>query len=484
MNINQLIAAGIQQPRFESPLNMMAQLSQIEAAREANALRQAQMQRLQRQEQQENELGALLASGAPLTVQSIGRFGKSGLDVLTAQRQADLAARQVEEKDLAKQEKQRLNVAKALYSTYVDPSREKFDSTFRFLKEQGLTKDIEPIFAEMMLQTPQERQRSISAFVNAVPGMQEYFQTIEKQLAEVEAKKAESLYKGEQARELRMRMAGTLPRGEQQKLAPNIQTVMDPEGSPIMVDVTTYKGGGLGAPGVIGRPVDVRAPAPMAQIIQDPSSPSRQLLVNVREYGGGTVGSPGVIGVAGAQAVEARKESAQERARTDLDSSLETLESLYQELNRRKGLPSTERGAARNVAAYVASTTPGQVVGQAVGTEEQSIRDQINASRFVLVQQIKNATGMSAQQMNSNFELQNALNSLSDPKVGYEAANEIIKNLRSQYVQGAAATRGAVGDASKPTSKGVAVTLPDGRTMAFPSKKAADDFRRAAGLGE
>ena len=211
MAINQLIAAGIQQPRFESPLNMMAQLSQLEAAREANALRQAQMQRLQRQEQQENELGALLASGAPLTVQSVGRFGKTGLDVLTAQRQAELAARQVEEKEQAKQEKQRLSVAQAMYATLRDPSRERFDRTFEFLKQQGLTKGIEPVFSEMMLQTPEERQQSIISFVNAVPGMQKYFQDFDKQLAETEAKRAETSYKGAQTRELGMKMAGTLP---------------------------------------------------------------------------------------------------------------------------------------------------------------------------------------------------------------------------------------------------------------------------------
>jgi hypothetical protein len=211
MAINQLIAAGIQQPRFESPLNMMAQLSQLEAAREANALRQVQMQRLQRQEQQENELGALLARGAPLTVQTVGRFGKTGLDVLTAQRQADLAQRQLEEKDAAKQEKQRMAVAKAMYSTLGDPSRENFDNTFRFLKEQGLTKDIEPIFAEMMMQTPEQRRQSIISFANAVPGMQAYFQDFDKQRAEIEAKKAEALYKGAQTRELSMKMAGTLP---------------------------------------------------------------------------------------------------------------------------------------------------------------------------------------------------------------------------------------------------------------------------------
>ncbi len=443
------------------------------------------MQRLQRQEQQENELGALLASGAPLTVQNLGRFNKMGMDVLAAKRQADLFQRQVEEKDAAKQERQRMAVAKAMYSTLGDPSRENFDNTFRFLKEQGLTKDIEPIFAEMMMQTPEQRRQSIISFANAVPGMQAYFQDLDKQRAEVEAKQAEALYKGAQTRELSMKMAGTLPRGEQQRLAPNVQTILDAEGKPIMVDITKYTGTAqLGAPGVIGRPADMRTPAPTTALIQDPVNPGQQLLVDIRQYTQGTVGSPGVIGVAGAQAPVARAETAKDQARADLGSSLETLDSLYDELNKRKGLPSTERGVARNVAAYVASTAPGQIVGQAVGTEEQSIRDQIAASRFILVQQIKNATGMSAQQMNSNFELQNALNSLSDPKVGVEAAKKIIENLRSQYVQGGKTTRNMVGSEPQPATKGVAVSLPDGRTMTFPSQKAADDFKRAAGLGE
>ena len=485
MAINQLIAAGIQQPRFESPLNMMAQLSQMEAAREANALRQMQMQRLQREEQQENELGVLLASGAPLTVENLGRFKKMGLDVLTAKRQADLVQRQVEEKDAAKQEKQRMAVAKAMYSTLGDPSRENFDRTFQFLKEQGLTKDIEPVFAEMMMQTPEQRQQSIISFANAVPGMQAYFQDLDKQRAEIEAKQAEALYKNAQARELGMKMAGTMPRGDQQRLAPNIQTIADVDGKPIMIDTTKFAGDArLGGVGVIGRPADMRTPAPTTALIQDPANPEQQLMVNTREYTGGTTGSPGVIGIAGAQATVARTKTAKDQARADLESSLETLDSLYDELNKRKGLPSTERGAVRNVASYVASTAPGQIVGQAVGTEEQSIRDQIAASRFILVQQIKNATGMSAQQMNSNFELQNALNSLSDPKVGIEAAKKIIENLRSQYVQGGKTTRGMVGSEPQPATKGVAVSLPDGRTMTFPSQKAADDFKRAAGLGE
>jgi hypothetical protein len=58
---------------------------------------------------------------------------------------------------------------------------------------------------------------------------------------------------------------------------------------------------------------------------------------------------------------------------------------------------------------------------------------------------------MSAQQLNSNFELQNALNALSDPQVGFEAATKIIDNLRKTYGIGgemtpAPASRGAAGE--------------------------------------
>jgi hypothetical protein len=66
------------------------------------------------------------------------------------------------------------------------------------------------------------------------------------------------------------------------------------------------------------------------------------------------------------------------------------------------------------------------------------------------VQQIKNATGMSARQMDSNVELQNTLNSLSDPRQGYEAAINIIENLRKTYGLGGGAP------ATEPALRGTA----------------------------
>jgi hypothetical protein len=56
MAINQLIAAGIQQPRFESPLNMMAQFAQLQQAQQANALNQMRMQQMERQLAEEEAL--------------------------------------------------------------------------------------------------------------------------------------------------------------------------------------------------------------------------------------------------------------------------------------------------------------------------------------------------------------------------------------------------------------------------------------------
>jgi hypothetical protein len=47
--INQMIAQGIQPPKFESPLNQLAQVETIRQAQQTNALRQAQMQEIERE---------------------------------------------------------------------------------------------------------------------------------------------------------------------------------------------------------------------------------------------------------------------------------------------------------------------------------------------------------------------------------------------------------------------------------------------------
>jgi hypothetical protein len=126
-------------------------------------------------------------------------------------------------------------------------------------------------------------------------------------------------------------------------------------------------------------------------------------------------------------------------AKAGLSATLDDLQASYDSLNQEKGLPSTQRGALSNIGSYTASSGVGQLAGRVFGTKEQSQRDMINSSRMLLLNDIKNATGMSAQQMNSNVELQNWLKALGDPTVGYETATSIISNIRKKYVDGVGA---------------------------------------------
>jgi len=72
------IAMGFRQPEVASPLNMMAQVSQIQAAQDANALRQFQMQQALRQQEQENALAAMPYSTLAATPQEALRYGAPG----------------------------------------------------------------------------------------------------------------------------------------------------------------------------------------------------------------------------------------------------------------------------------------------------------------------------------------------------------------------------------------------------------------------
>jgi hypothetical protein len=177
--------------------------------------------------------------------------------------------------------------------------------------------------------------------------------------------------------------------------------------------------------------------APSMTEVQDPKNPSRMLRVDAKVYQGGSLGDVGVIGVSGKEPTAAAKEGKVESGKQQLASTLDDMKAAYDALQTKRAIPSTTRGAMSNVMNYFAGSTPGQVVGRMTGSEEQQQRDLINSSRMLLLNDIKAATGMSAQQMNSNIELQNWLRSLGDPNIGYETAVGIIESIRRKYVDGA-----------------------------------------------
>jgi hypothetical protein len=177
-------------------------------------------------------------------------------------------------------------------------------------------------------------------------------------------------------------------------------------------------------------PSQPREPAaPTITQIQDPNNPTQTITIDARRYQGGSVGSPGVIGVGGKTADVARKEVKVEEGKTLVSDIIDSLKTNYQELDKARAIPSAQRGALSNLLTAVEVSGPGQLVARAVGSDVQPLRDVVKSSRLQLLNAIKQATGLSSQQLNSNVELQTWLSSVSDPTQQIEAVIPILDNI-------------------------------------------------------
>lgn len=128
-----------------------------------------------------------------------------------------------------------------------------------------------------------------------------------------------------------------------------------------------------------------------------------------------------------ATAVKKQAESSQ--AKKQMNDALVQLKGYYDELKDQGGIVSEQSGALGNIAARASSSRLGQALGGAIGSKEQQLREKIEQTRPLLLNLIKNATGMSAQQMNSNAEMQLYLRAATDPTLSYEANIEALGNL-------------------------------------------------------
>ena len=180
-----------------------------------------------------------------------------------------------------------------------------------------------------------------------------------------------------------------------------------------------------------GRSTTPRAePAPSIAQIEDPNNPGRMITIDARRYVPGT--NVGVIGSAGKTTAAAKDQEKREFGKSQLQSELDNLRTAYATLETMRAIPSTERSGASNVLSSIAATGLGQTTGRVFGTEAQVERDVINSSKLRLMNAIKQATGISAQQLNSNVELQTMLKSLSDPSQATQTVDRIIESLEKQ----------------------------------------------------
>lgn len=137
----------------------------------------------------------------------------------------------------------------------------------------------------------------------------------------------------------------------------------------------------------------------------------------------------------------AEKEQTKTEAKDQLTATVEQLKKNYDTLLQEGGIVSTEATGMANIGARMSSSGLGRAVGGAVGTKTQQQRETIEQTRPLLLNLIKNATGMSAQQMNSNAEMLQYLNAATNPNLSYEANMEALANLDRLFGLGSAAKK-------------------------------------------
>lgn len=120
-----------------------------------------------------------------------------------------------------------------------------------------------------------------------------------------------------------------------------------------------------------------------------------------------------------------------------LSDTVEVAKTLVNDIASKGGMTSTSQGPLANLVTSLGSGTVGQIGGRLVGTEVQAKRDELKSIRLQLLNSIKEATGMSSQQLNSNMELKTWLDSLGADNMTKEANLAILNNISNRYLKGA-----------------------------------------------
>jgi hypothetical protein len=152
----------------------------------------------------------------------------------------------------------------------------------------------------------------------------------------------------------------------------------------------------------------------------DPESPEGRALLKRRLERDVTVPSNEQLSI---------KVEAQQRGKERVSDNLLRIRDAFEYLEEAGGAIKTDGGVVNNTINRVMSSDPGQIVGQALGTRSQKARDDIAMLRPLLIQEIRQATGMSARAMDSNVELKFYLSAATDPTRNIDSNYAAIEHL-------------------------------------------------------
>jgi hypothetical protein len=175
--------------------------------------------------------------------------------------------------------------------------------------------------------------------------------------------------------------------------------------------------------------------APQGSVVEivDPNDPTRMIKIN------SITGVPyGYSGAEPKAALRQEKEQAkldeQAKGQESFQTTLYNLKGEYDKLKSLGSMKSDQDSSIANAIGVKLKTSTGQLLGTETGTAISNIEQ----ARKSIIQDIKTATGMSAGQLNSNFELQNMLDTVTNPNSSYEAVQDQLNTMSKKFGTGEA----------------------------------------------
>lgn len=126
---------------------------------------------------------------------------------------------------------------------------------------------------------------------------------------------------------------------------------------------------------------------------------------------------------------------------SDVDIAIGTLRDAYDRLEKGGGITSTKKSAAGNLYAWGSSSSLGQTIGKALGTDNQSARNDIAMTRPALLAALMRATGMNSKQIDTNNELKLWLATATDPTLDVESNRRALAKIELKYLSGDGASQ-------------------------------------------
>ena len=455
MPINSNIPMSFQPPQLESPGTMMTRMAQMQAMQDASEEKQYLIAQRAAAQQWRQSLNALVErSGGEMTPDLLAHFvrapdpamQKFGLEGLQ-----ELKATNAYAKFNAPPQEQPLFEARAPSQNFLGAQQD-FAPFANELAPSRASNAFRPVSPDDKISMLEDRRDKLIAFANMYPRS-----TVGKNALE-QAKLTDSQINNirTSGRPLTVAPGGALvnPQGTQLFSAPPL---------PVAPTVTAVPGSGnarsriaIAHPSRIGDPTRiefqempegvgarVQPPPPRTETIKD-SITGDDMIVDVSAPGfNPELGSktPGFLGFKNESSAQKKAREKTEKDEEDKKSSMDALQGeldnqrfYYRELDRLRGITSTQRSGLQNLSAAAASSGVGQTLGRTFGTEEQAYRDSIKSSKLRLLLALAKVTGQKSGQLNSNVELKTSLDALSDPSQGIEAAEENIANIEA-FVQ-------------------------------------------------